>query len=44
MASAASQFIEKVTANAQSDSLEDVREIWADGTYVANILRTIHIQ
>ena len=33
MASVASQLIEEVTAHAQSDSLEDVREICADGTY-----------
>jgi len=33
MASVASQLIEEVTANAQIDSLEDVREICADGTY-----------
>ena len=33
MASVASQLIEKVTAYAQSDSLEDSREICADGTY-----------
>ena len=33
MASVASQLIEEVTAHAQSDSLEDAREICADGTY-----------
>jgi len=33
MASVASQLIEEVTAHAQSDSLEDVRQICADGTY-----------
>ena len=38
MASAASQLIE-VTAHAQSDSLEDAREICADGTYFPNNLR-----
>ena len=40
MASMASQLIEEVTAHAQSDSLEDVREICADGTYFPNNLRT----
>jgi len=40
MASVASQLIRKVTAQAQSDSLEDAREICADGTYVPNNLRT----
>jgi len=39
MASVASQLIEEVTAHAQSDSLEDVREICADGTYFPNNLR-----
>jgi len=38
MASVASQFIEEVTAHAQSDSLEDVREICADSTYFPNNL------
>jgi len=38
MASVASQLIEKVTAHAQSDSLEDAREICADGTYFPNNL------
>ena len=42
MASVASQLIEKVTAHAQSDSLEDVREIHADGTYFPNNLRILH--
>ena len=42
MASVASQLIEEVTAHAQSDSLEDAREICADGTYFPNNLR-IHI-
>jgi len=41
MASVASQLIEKVTAHAQRDSLEDAREICADGTYFPNNLRTI---
>ena len=36
MASVASQLIEGVTAHAQSDSLEDAREIYADGTYFPN--------
>ena len=35
-----SQLIEEVTAHAQSDSLEDAREICADGTYFPNNLRT----
>ena len=39
MASVASQLIEEVTAHAQSDSLEDAREICADGTYFPNKLR-----
>jgi len=38
MASVASQLIEEVTAPAQSDSLEDVREICADGTSFPNNL------
>jgi len=33
MASVASQLIDEVTAHVQSDSLEDAREICADGTY-----------
>jgi len=32
MASVASQLIEEVTAHAQSDRLEDAREICADGS------------
>ena len=40
MASVASQLIEEVTAHAQSDSLEDAREIWADGSYFLNNLHT----
>ena len=40
MASVASQLIEEVTAHAQRDSLEDAREICADGTYFPNNLRT----
>ena len=39
MASVASQLIEEVTAHAQSNSLEDAREICADGTYFPNNLR-----
>ena len=39
MASVASQLIEEVTAHVQSDSLEDAREICADGTYFPNNLR-----
>jgi len=41
MASVASQLIEEVTAHAQSDSLEDAREICADGTYFPNNLSII---
>ena len=37
MASVDSQFIEEVTAHAQSDSHEDAREICADGTYLTYI-------
>ena len=40
MASVASQLIEEVTAHAQSDSLEDARQICADGSYFPNNLRT----
>jgi len=39
MASVASQLIEEVTAHAQRDSLEEAREICADGTYFPNNLR-----
>ena len=39
MASVASQLIEEVTAHVEGDSLEDVREICADGTYFPNKLR-----
>jgi hypothetical protein len=35
----ASQLIEEVTAHVQRDSLEDAREICADGTYFLNNLR-----
>jgi len=41
MASVASQLIEGVTAHAQSDSLEDAREICADGSYFPNKLRIL---
>jgi len=41
MAPVDSQLIEKVTAHVQSDSLEDAREICADGTYFPNNLRII---
>jgi len=40
MASVTSQLIEEVTAHAQSDSLEDAREICADGSDFPNNLRT----
>ena len=36
MASVASQLIEEVTAHVQRDSVEDAREICADGTYFLN--------
>jgi len=36
MASVASQLIEEVTAHVQRDSLEDARELCADGTYFLN--------
>jgi len=39
MVSVTFQLIEEVTAHAQSNSLEDAREICADGTYFPNILR-----
>jgi len=39
MASVASWLVEGVIAHAQSDSLEDAREICADGTYFPNNLR-----
>jgi len=41
MASVASQLIEEVTAHVQSDSLEDARDICADGTYFPKSLRTL---
>jgi len=40
MTSVASQLIEEVTAHAQRDSIEDAREICADGTYLLNNLHT----
>ena len=41
MASVVSQLIEEITEHAQSDSLEDAREICADGTYFPNNLRSM---
>jgi len=41
MGTVASQLIEEVTSYAQSDSLEDAREICADGTYFPNNLRAL---
>ena len=41
MASVALQLIEEVTTHAQNDSLEDARELCADGTYFPNNLRII---
>ena len=43
MASVASQLIEEATAHAQSDSLEDAREICADGTYFPNNLHNLFL-
>ena len=43
MAPVASQLIEEVTAHVQSDSLEDAREICADGTYFPDNLRTRNV-
>jgi len=43
MASVASQFIEEVTALVQSDSLEDAREICAEGTFFPNDLHTFEL-
>jgi len=39
MAPVSSRLIKEVTEHAQSDSLEDAREICADGTYFPNNLR-----
>ena len=44
MASVASPLIEEVTAHAQSDSLEDAREICADRPYCPNNLRIKQIK
>jgi len=44
MTSVASQLIEEFTAHAQSDSLEDAREISADGSYFPNNLRSENTQ
>ena len=41
IASVASQLIEEVAAHAQSDSLEDLQETRADGTYFPNNLHMI---
>jgi len=41
MASVASELIEEVTAHVQNESLEDAREICADGTYFPNKVFTI---
>jgi len=43
MASVASQLINEVTAHAQNDSLEEAREICADGTYFPNNLHNIGV-
>ena len=43
MTSVASQLIEEGTAHAQSDNLEDAREICADGTYFPNNLRSAFV-
>jgi len=43
MASVASQLIEKVTTHGQRDSLEDAREIYADGTYFLNNLHKFRV-
>ena len=39
-----SQLIEEATAHAQSHSLDDGREICADGTYLPNNLRSFKIE
>jgi len=41
MASVTSQLTEEVTAHEQSDSLEDAREVCADGIYFPNNLHYI---
>ena len=38
MASVVYQLIEEVTEHAQSENLDDAREIFADGTYFPNNL------
>ena len=43
MASVPSPLIDKVTAHAQIASLEDAREICADGAYFPNNLRITYI-
>ena len=43
MASVASQLVEEVTAHVQSDSLEDAREICADGSYFPNNLLILNV-
>jgi len=44
MVSVDSQLIYEVTAHEQSDSLEDAREICADGTYFPNNLHIISVK
>jgi len=39
----ASQLIEEITAHVERDSLEDARELCADGTYFPNNLRMLSI-
>ena len=41
MASVTSEIIGEVTANVQSNSLEDAREIRAEGTYFPDNLRIL---
>ena len=43
MACVSSQLIQEVNARAQSDNLEDAREICADGNYFPNNIRIIII-
>ena len=43
MAFVVSQLVDEVTAHAQSDSLEDAREICADDTYFLNNLRSCRL-
>ena len=42
MTSVASQLTEEITAHAQTDSLEDAREICAEGNYFPKNLRIIY--